>query len=172
MNPVDVFAGTSFALALDICLVQITREDSMNRGLKGSTLILIASWSLAALMGMSQVTHAQEQEVIAAGKPAYELHCAVCHGREAKGDGPAMNLLTIKPADLTQISKRNNGSFPFWKTYRVVDGREVIRGHGSRDMPLWGAEFRSETTSNMAAQTQVRGRILELVYYLQSIQTP
>ena len=81
-----------------------------------------------------------------------------------------MNLLTVKPADLTQISKRNNGTFPFWKTYRVVDGREDIKGHGSRDMPIWAAEFRSETTSSPTAQTQERGRILELVYYLQSIQ--
>lgn len=116
------------------------------------------------------VTQAQEQEVAAAGKPVYDQYCASCHGREAKGDGPAMNLLTVKPADLTQISKRNNGTFPFWKIYRAVDGREDIKGHGSRDMPIWGAEFRSETTSSPAAQSQVRGRILELVYYLQSIQ--
>jgi hypothetical protein len=81
-----------------------------------------------------------------------------------------MNLLTVKPADLTQISKRSNGTFPFWKTYRVIDGREEIKGHGNRDMPIWGAEFRSESTSNPTAQTQVRGRILELVYYLQSLQ--
>jgi mono/diheme cytochrome c family protein len=116
------------------------------------------------------VTYAQEQEVAAAGKPAYEQNCAVCHGREGKGDGPAMNLLTVKPSDLTQISKRNNGTFPFWKTYRVIDGREDIKGHGNRDMPIWGAEFRSETATGSMAETQARGRILELVYYLQSIQ--
>jgi mono/diheme cytochrome c family protein len=126
--------------------------------------------SAAAVWMTPMVTHAQEQEVAAAGKPAFEQNCAVCHGREGKGDGPAMNLLTVKPADLTQISKRSNGAFPFWKTYRVIDGREEIKGHGSRDMPIWGAEFRSESASNPMAQTQVRGRILELVYYLQSIQ--
>lgn len=120
--------------------------------------------------GTPVVTYAQEAEVAAAGKPSFEHYCAVCHGREAKGDGPAMNLLTIKPADLTQMSKRNNGTFPFWKTYRVVDGREEIKGHGNRDMPIWGAEFRSEAAGSTTAQTQVRGRILELVYYLQSIQ--
>lgn len=126
---------------------------------------------VVCLWGAPSVTHAQEQEVAAAGKPVYDQYCATCHGREAKGDGPAMNLLTVKPADLTQISKRNNGTFPFWKTYRVVDGREDIKGHGSRDMPIWGAEFRSQSTSSPMAQTQVRGRILELLYYLQSIQT-
>lgn len=130
----------------------------------------IAILMVGLVWGRAAVTEAQEQEIAAAGKPAYEQHCAACHGREAKGDGPTMNLLTVKPADLTQINKRNNGTFPFWKTYRVVDGREEIKGHGSRDMPIWGAEFRAETASSMTAQTQVRGRILELVYYLQSIQ--
>ncbi len=131
---------------------------------------VIAVLMVGCMWGTPRATQAQEQEVAAAGKPVYEHYCATCHGREAKGDGPAMNLLTVKPADLTQISKRNNGTFPFWKTYRVVDGREEIKGHGSRDMPIWGAEFRSATTSSPTAQTQVRGRILELVYYLQSIQ--
>lgn len=138
--------------------------------LKGRSMLLTILTSVTLLWSPAERAHAQEQEVAAAGKPAYEQYCAVCHGREAKGDGPAMNFLTIKPADLTQLSKRNNGTFPFWRTYRVIDGREEIKGHGTRDMPIWGAKFRSETTSNMIAQTQVRGRILELVYYLQSIQ--
>ena len=134
------------------------------------TTRLMGMISLVALWGTPVVTSAQEQEVATAGKPAFEQHCGVCHGRDAKGDGPAMNLLTVKPADLTQLSKRNNGTFPFWKTYRVVDGREEIKGHGNRDMPIWGAEFRAEAAGSTIAQTQVRGRILELVYYLQSIQ--
>jgi hypothetical protein len=69
------------------------------------------------------------------------------------------------------ISKKNNGTFPFWRIYGVIDGREEIKGHGSRNMPIWGAEFRSQAASSVTAQSQVRGRILELVYYLQSIQT-
>lgn len=114
---------------------------------------------------------AQEQEVAAAGKSVYDQNCAVCHGREAKGDGGAVSLLTVKPADLTQIAKRAGGEFPFWKVYRVIDGREDIKGHGTRDMPIWGAEFRSQAGSNSTAEAQTRGRVLELVYYLQSIQT-
>lgn len=136
--------------------------------LQGMTAVFMLGAILA--MGKPEVTYAQEQEVAAAGKPAYEQSCAVCHGREGKGDGPAMNLLTVKPSDLTQISKRNNGTFPFWRTFRVIDGREEVKGHGDRDMPIWGAEFRSEAGSTAMAQTHVRGRILELVYYLQSIQ--
>ena len=113
---------------------------------------------------------AQQEEVAKAGKPAYEQHCAVCHGREGKGDDGAAGLLTVTPADLTQLSKKNNGTFPFWKAYGVIDGREEIKGHGTREMPIWGREFRMEAGTNAMAQSQVRGRILELVYYLESIQ--
>ena len=114
----------------------------------------------------------QEAEVATLGRPLYEDNCMVCHGHTAKGDGPMVTfgLLTVPAPDLTQLSKRNSGHFPFWKMYRVIDGREDVKGHGSRDMPMWGDEFRLETGSSMMLQTEVRGRILALVYYLQSIQ--
>ncbi|MGE0824359.1 MAG: cytochrome c [Candidatus Binatia bacterium] len=143
--------------------------------------MLVRSWgvrivTLTGLMGTllfgatPGVSLAQQAEVAKAGRPAYEQNCAVCHGREGKGDGGAMNLLTVKPADLTQLSKNNNGTFPFWQMYRVIDGREEIKGHGARDMPIWGQEFRLQSGSGAMAESQARGRILELVYYLESIQ--
>src|SRR5262249_18245872 len=119
---------------------------------KRTTRILTALAGLAVFWGTPVVTYAQEAELAAAGKPNFDQHCAVCHGQDAKGTGPAMNLLTVKPADLTQLSKRNNGTFPFWKTYRVIDGREEMKGHGDRDMPIWGAEFRADATSTSLAQ--------------------
>lgn len=114
----------------------------------------------------------QEQEVAAVGKPVYEDNCMVCHGRTGKGDGPMVTfgLLTVPAADLTQLSKRNNGHFPFWKVYRIVDGQDDVKGHGTRDMPIWGEEFRMDSGSSTMRQTEVRGQILSLVYYLQSLQ--
>lgn len=115
---------------------------------------------------------AQQEEIAKAGKPTYEQSCAVCHGLAGKGGGGAANILTVKPADLTQVSKKNGGEFPFWRVYRIIDGREeVIKGHGNREMPIWGTEFRATAGSgNTGAESAVRGRILELIYYLQSIQ--
>lgn len=139
-------------------------------GLKGRSRILITLAGVALLWGTPVITSAQEQELAAAGKVTYEQNCAVCHGRDAKGDGPAMNLLTVKPTDLTQISERNNGTFPFWKIFRVIDGREEVRSHGTRDMPIWGAEFRAEPVGSSTMQSRINGKILELVFYLQSIQ--
>lgn len=115
---------------------------------------------------------AQEREVVAGGRLAYENHCMVCHGVSAKGDGVMVTffLIEAQPADLTQLSKKNDGRFPFWHTYRVIDGRSELRGHGTREMPIWGAEFRLEESNSPAVEAAVRGQILQLVHYLQSIQ--
>ena len=80
--------------------------------------------------------------------------------------------MVSKPADLTQLQKNNKGEFPFWRVYRAIDGRELVRGHGSREMPLWGFVFQVEEGANGSTDKQdlVRGRIWQLVYYLESIQ--
>ena len=132
------------------------------------TFSVLVFWGLPLAKGA-----AQEQEVAAAGKIFFEYNCMVCHGNGGKGDGimVTFSLLTVQPPDLTQLSSRNGGHFPFWKVYRMIDGREVVKGHGTQDMPLWGDEFRLEAGSSVDAQAQVRGKILQLVYYLQSLQT-
>jgi mono/diheme cytochrome c family protein len=135
--------------------------------------VAFALLSVGLLWGTPAPVGAQtspEQEVTNAGKPIFEQYCATCHGRDGKGGGAASNLLTVKPADLTMISKKNNGEFPFWRVYGIIDGREDVKGHGSSEMPIWGAEFRAQAASDVMAQSEVRGRILALVYYLQSIQ--
>ncbi len=128
--------------------------------------------AVAVLWLMSSQGLAQQEEIAKAGKPTYEQSCAVCHGLTGKGDGGAVHMLTVKPADLTQVSKKNGGEFPFWRVYRIIDGREeAITGHGSREMPIWGTAFRATAgRGNAGAASAVRGRILELIYYLQSIQ--
>jgi len=137
------------------------------RGARGISLILVGLMWILPGLGL-----AQQEEIAQAGKPAYEQNCAVCHGLSGKGDGGAASILKVKPADLTQLSKNNNGDFPFWRVYRIIDGREeVIRGHGSREMPIWGRALRvTAGGGNTAEDSTVRGKILELIYYLQSIQ--
>jgi len=119
----------------------------------------------------SPLATAQEMEVIAGGDLEYQNHCAVCHGVDASGNGIMSKYLTLKPPNLTQLSKKYGGKFPFWQVYRTIDGRDEVRGHGPRTMPIWGARFRAESGGNdPGARSQAAGRILSLVFYLQHIQ--
>ena len=115
---------------------------------------------------------AQEDEIVAGGKIKYQQYCANCHGETGTGNGKIAALLVFKPINLTQLSKQHKGEFPFWRVYRAIDGRDFVRGHGNREMPLWGFVFQVEedATGNSEQFDTVRGRIWQLVYYLESIQ--
>lgn len=148
------------------------RERKGYRMMKNRRWISFLQFVLVGVLGVATV-QAQEQEVVEAGKREFQRSCATCHGIDAKGDGPAANTLTVKPADLTQLSKKRGGTFLFWQVYDKISGRseEVpIRGHGTREMPIWGDRFRLEPGESEQHALGVRGRLLSLVYYLQSIQ--
>jgi mono/diheme cytochrome c family protein len=120
---------------------------------------------------LPRVVAAQETEVIAGGELEYQRNCAVCHGADAKGQGLMSRFLTIRPADLTTLAQKSSGRFPFWQVYRTIEGREEVRGHGPREMPIWGARFRADAGGDdSGSKSQAAGRILSLVFYLQHIQ--
>lgn len=128
-------------------------------------LLAVALWLTSSF--------AQEAEVAASGKYEFRQHCVICHGLNGKGDGvmKTLNLLTENPADLTQLSQRNGGKFPFWQVYRIIDGREPVKGHGTPDMPVWGDLFSmQEEHGGLDSEKKSAGRILNIVYYLQSLQ--
>jgi hypothetical protein len=96
----------------------------------------------------------------------------VCHGDDAKGDGPFANLLTVRPSDLTIAAKNNDGVFPFWELFEIISGSELLPAHGGRDMPIWGQEFAAESeTTGLDAATFARGRMFALIAYLTSVQS-
>lgn len=125
----------------------------------------------ALALGLTGVARADEDRTIAAGKQQFLNHCAVCHGADGKGAGIVANKLTEVPTNLTVLTKNNGGNFPFEQIYRTIDGRQSIGAHGSREMPIWGAEFKLGTpTAGGMSESVVRGRILELIVYISSIQ--
>jgi hypothetical protein len=80
-------------------------------------------------------------------------------------------MLVVAPSDLTTLSKANEGRFPFEQVLEIISGNELMPAHGARDMPIWGQEFEHEAeTRGVDARSLVRGRMLELVSYLQYIQ--
>lgn len=126
----------------------------------------IAAGLFVTCSAFSTVTVADEA-VEKSGQIRFDQYCAVCHGTSAKGDGPFAALLTKRPADLTALAKRNGGEFPFGHAYDTIDGRNMLTAHGSREMPIWGKEMKDV---GQGGETGLRGRLVETLIYLRSIQ--
>lgn len=108
------------------------------------------------------------------GKSEFESNCAACHGVTGKGNGPITDLLKKSPPDLTQLAKKNGGALPVARLYEVIDGAAVA-GHGTREMPVWGREYRVKAAEHYGdvpydPEVFVRGRILALVDYINRLQ--
>ena len=67
------------------------------------------------------------------GKEMFLSYCASCHGKDAKGDGPAAASLKSLPADLTGLAKRNGGKYPSDKVTAVLRGQANLVPHGDQE---------------------------------------
>lgn len=140
------------------------------------SLIVLAVIPTSALVSVAQETSDEHPGFLAAkGRVTYRTYCSNCHGKDGTGDGTLAEYLTIRPADLTQISERNDGKFPQEKIQQIIDGRQPVRGHGGGDMPVWGDVFQSSLAQDPAAagetgEERAQRKIRELVLYLESIQ--
>lgn len=142
-----------------------------------------AALGMAAVLMAGTLGGVAQAEEDAIGADEYRISCLSCHGVGGRGDGPLAKYLTVKPTDLTQLAKNNGGqypnlkagTYPFLRVYQIIDGRADVAVHGDRAMPVWGNRYLAEQPGGVtpyggAYEAVVRGRILELVYYIQSIQ--
>ena len=128
----------------------------------------------AALIGSMGTAYAQDKK-FDFGKREYDSNCASCHGLKGKGDGPYKPFLTKSPSDLTTLSKRNAGIYPFHSVYAIIDGRQDVAGHGPRDMPVWGAQYSLKSAETYMEvpyppEAYVRSRILALTEDISRVQ--
>jgi len=128
-------------------------------------LLLIPGLLAILLLGAGLQEKKLDPGAAAMGRDTFKTYCGACHGASAKGDGPIADDLRIAPTDLTRISEKNGGEFPFDSIRASIDGREKVRGHGSKDMPAWGDAFKATGTEEKAQQ-----RIDEITQFLWSIQ--
>jgi mono/diheme cytochrome c family protein len=101
------------------------------------------------------------------GEQDFQSYCAQCHGENGKGGSGA----GIKGPDLTSLSQKNGGKFPFEEVYQVIDGRKMTAAHKRlMDMPLWGVYFQPQGASEAASEAKVKSRITDLARYVRSLQ--
>ncbi len=129
-----------------------------------------AAFVLTALAAVpAQAQNQQDATAVAKGAIVYVRYCVSCHGKEARGDGPLAADLRVAVPDMTTLSSRNGGRFPEERVRRIIESGEVLRGHGTADMPAWGDAFRkTEGTGASTPQEAIRN----LTQYLRSLQRP
>jgi len=125
------------------------------------------------LAGVASASWSADKEDI--GKREYDNNCIACHGVDGKG-GAYVDFLKTTPPDLTQLTKTNGGVFPLERVYGAIDGRQQVKSHGTREMPIWGRDYQIRAGEHYYgdviydSDAFVRGRILALVDYLNRLQ--
>ena len=126
-------------------------------------LILLATFTLPVASDS-----AAWRENIAEGKQEYEENCVSCHGADGRGQGDLGQKLFKKPSDLTMISERNEGQFPFERIFQIIAGDTPVAGHETMHMPEYAARMKKDNFKPGYHQAHIR--ILQLTHYLESIQ--
>jgi mono/diheme cytochrome c family protein len=137
--------------------------------MKGRTTAVLAGGLIvaAALVSAAPVARASE----AANKALYLKYCGSCHGADGKGDGVLSGVLQTKPADLTQIAKKNGGEFPTAEVAKFINGTKTMRAHGDPEMPVWGEVFQDQARSGASSKkAQAHAKIAFITAYIKSIQ--
>src|SRR5579864_9812074 len=132
----------------------------------GAVLLLSAAFAVAQQAGTTQIKHVPVKATNAAsGQEMFASYCAVCHGANATGNGPATSALKAAPTDLTALANKNGGKYPSMHVSSVLRGEAELPAHGSKDMPVWGPLFRNLAQGHDA---EVQQRIANINQYLES----
>lgn len=106
------------------------------------------------------------------GAREFAENCASCHGATGQGNGPLAAGLNPPPANLTTLSARNGGTFPYDRVMGTIDG--FHRGERiASAMPEFGAGDLGPTVIvefEPGVGTPVPSRLLALTEYLLTIQ--
>ena len=137
-----------------------------------AALLVAVVTSFAVASPQEEATATQTVKVFK-GKVTYRIYCSNCHGESGHGDGNLAELLSVKPSDLTAIARENGGRFPTELITQLVDGRETVKGHGLKEMPVWGDAFQKSLQPSWTEETddqRARRKIDEVVAFVESIQ--
>jgi mono/diheme cytochrome c family protein len=119
---------------------------------------------LAAFVAVAVLGCGGGRESSPVGSELYFRRCASCHGVAGRGDGPAGEALTPRPADLTRLDL----DLPALK--RTIEGREARRAHGTSAMPVWGEVFAEELVQEPKARAITALRLQALAEHVRSLR--
>jgi len=143
------------------------RKIMYQRNLVIFTVAIVILGLAAYTQGQPKIKHVPTPDTDpASGVEMYRAYCAVCHGLDGKGGGPAASALKQRLPDLTLLGKKNGGKFPDFRVTNIIQGDTAITAHGSKDMPMWGDVFEELKPD----ESVVKLRIHNLTQYLASIQ--
>lgn len=167
-HQLEVLVGKSYICTLPFGVV--LPYNSAMKNLR-PLLIVLTGFACLAVCAAAQDTKqvkktAPHLTTAISGKVLYGQYCAVCHGVDGKGAGPAASALKQRPTDLTQISRQNKSEFPEEHFLKMMNGEVATAAHGSQDMPIWGTDFINTTTNPNLAQD----RIYSLMNYIEEMQ--
>jgi mono/diheme cytochrome c family protein len=103
----------------------------------------------------------------ASGKEMFDRYCAVCHGPDGKGNGPAAPALKTPPANLTQLAAKESGKFPDDRVIGILSGKVEVTAHGTSEMPMWGSLLKNLANGDLKMANL---RATNLAEYVKSIQ--
>ena len=131
-------------------------------------VLLIATRWVGAQTTKPEIKEVPARSIVSVeGKDTFAAYCAVCHGMDGKGNGPAVPALKGPVPDLTTMARRNAGKFDGVAVERVISGKDrAILAHGTQEMPMWGPVFRSMRGEETVATI----RMTNLVKHLESVQ--
>ena len=135
----------------------------------GASVVVFAVLAMAQQQSQEKVIkHVPVKPTNAAsGQEMFGSYCAVCHGTDGKGGGPAATALKTAPTDLTKLAANNKGEYPALHVSSVLRGEAETPAHGSKDMPVWGPLFRHISQGHDA---EVQQRIANLNKYIEGMQ--
>jgi hypothetical protein len=78
--------------------------------------------------------------------------------------------LKKQPADLTKLGQKYGRPLPKPKLVEFIDGRNMVRSHGSAAMPVWGKKLIESVPPGSATEAYKRSTIQVILDWLETIQ--
>jgi mono/diheme cytochrome c family protein len=133
-----------------------------------SVAAVLTGFALFGIAQQKEIKHVPVKPTSAAsGQDMYTTYCAVCHGKDGKGGGPAAEALKVPPTDLTLLARKNGGKYPADRVSAAIHGDLSLPAHGSKEMPVWGNLFWHMSGGH---QSEVQLRIANLNKHIESLQ--